>query len=142
MYRKKHKKPDLFIPFFIGSISLFVATLLFISLTGICINTRDWKRIYRSADSFEFARQSIVLTNFVLRDNEGKDICMACVDCTNDCFVMRDNEIVLSSTNRYYSKRLAKKLMKKLPDNAREVFKDRTIAEFEKHLKDYYKNND
>lgn len=136
------KKVDPTFVFFMA----FVATLITICIvigSGILIDNRDWRRVYKSADDFEFVRQSPLLTVFILRDKEGNDICEVCIDeITKSSFVMRDNEIVLYSTNRYYSIRLAKKLLKKLPENPREVFQNRTFEEFEKHLKEYYKNND
>lgn len=136
------KKVEPTFVFFMAFLATLITTCIVID-SGIFIDNRDWRKVYKSADDFEFVRQSPILTVFILRDKEGNDICEACVDeITKSCFVMRDNEIMLYRTNRHYSKRLAKKLLKKLPENPREVFQNRTFEEFEKHLKEYYKNND
>lgn len=127
-----------FTAFFVVLISVCV-----IIGSGILIDTRDWRRVYKNADNFEFVRQSDILTVFVLRDNDGDEICKACVDgfANRHCFVTRDDEIMLHGTNRYYSKRMAKKLMENLPGESKEVFQKRTFDEFEKHLKEYIKKD-
>ena len=125
--------------FILAGLILVVLWLSFL-YSGYYFDTKKWREAYGLADKFEFANQSPsgLSYTFTLRDTTGqnKDL-TAWVREGYRTYVCYGTNIVLYSTNQYYSKRLGKKLMEKVPENPDSVFLDRTMIEFEKYLKEY-----
>jgi hypothetical protein len=137
------KKENRFLITTITVIVISIVWCIFI-FSGVYQDTKKWREVYENADNFEYCREmSAGLGHtFILRDEQGNEVCSAwLVTNSKSTFICFNNIIVLHSTNKYYSKRLAKKLIDKIPDNAQDQFLERTVREFEKHLKEYDKNN-
>lgn len=92
---------------------LFFGSLFLITVFEPFTNLREWKLIYDNLDKFYFQRDT-VLGSYLFSDGSNTTI-MVDYD-GQSCFVDYKDDVLLHSTNEFMSRKVAKKLIKSVPE--------------------------
>ena len=92
---------------------LFFGSLFLVTVFEPFTNLREWKLIYDNLDKFYFQRET-VLNDYLFSDGGNTTIMVD--DDGKSCFVDYKGDVLLHSTNEFMSRKVAKKLIKSVPE--------------------------
>jgi len=92
---------------------LFIVSLFLITVFEPFTNLREWKLIYDNLDKFYFQRET-VLSDYLFSDGDHINIFLD--KDGKSCFVDYKGDVLLHSTNEFMSRKVAKKLIKSIPE--------------------------
>lgn len=92
---------------------MFIVSLFLITVFEPFTNLREWKLIYDNLDKFYFQRET-VLSDYLFSDGDHINIFLD--KDGKSCFVDYKGDVLLHSTNEFMSRKVAKKLIKSIPE--------------------------
>lgn len=114
---------------------LFIVSSFLITVFEPFTNLREWKLIYDNLDKFYFQKET-VLSSYLFSDGGNTTIMVD--DDGKSCFVDYKGDVLLHSTNEFMSRKVAKKLIKLVPE-CYTVDKAKTMIE---EFREEYENQD